>query len=113
MDMTLTQIESELENARSARLAGKEGLARVCARRAAGFAIRAYLSGIGVSTEGLSINDLLKSPIARSQLPENIFTQLDHLVTRVDNNYQLAAEIDLVKDAKEIIELLNNFEEKL
>ncbi len=111
--MVKNQVEIELENARSARMAGKEGLSRVCARRAAGFAIRAYLTSVGESTEGLAINDLLKNQVIRGLLPESIYSQLEHLVTRVDSNYQLAAEIDLIEDAEDIIKVLNNLEEKL
>ena len=106
------QAEIELENARTARIAGKEGLARVCARRAAGFEIRAYLMRIGVSTEGLSANDLLKNQTIRLHLPGNIYPQLERLVTRVDSNYQLAPEIDLIEDAKVIINVLKILEEK-
>lgn len=42
-----SKIQAELRYARAAREHGKEGRARVCARRAAGWAVAAYLSAQG------------------------------------------------------------------
>lgn len=110
--MTLLPVEKELENARAARAAGKEGLARVCARRAAGMAIREYLRVKAINSEAYSLNDLIKSDLIRGELPGNIHPFLEHLSTRVDTNYQLDAGIDLIGDAEAIIEVLFNLQEK-
>lgn len=110
--MALQQAASELKNAHAARTVGKEGLARVCARRAAGMAIREYLRGKGINTEIYSLNDLLKSESIRVELPEKTHALLEHLITRVDANYQLDAGIDLIGDAEAIIDLLFYLQEK-
>jgi hypothetical protein len=47
-------IEAELEKADLARLSGNEGRARVCARRAAGIAARAFLTRHGVGLHDMS-----------------------------------------------------------
>jgi len=55
-----TEIEAEFEKAEGARRRGNEGQARVCARRAAGIAIREYLTRRGARPLIISAYDLLK-----------------------------------------------------
>ena len=54
-------IESELENAEHARLAGNEGRARVCARRAAGMAARHFLARHNIRLRDPSAYSALKA----------------------------------------------------
>ena len=54
-----TDIEAEFEKAEQARARGNEGQARVCARRAAGIAIREYLTRRGICPPSASAYDLL------------------------------------------------------
>ena len=54
-----TQIEAEFERAEQARARGNEGQARVCARRAAGIAVREYLTRSGIRPPSTSAYDLL------------------------------------------------------
>ncbi|MFT3895039.1 MAG: hypothetical protein QM730_25720 [Anaerolineales bacterium] len=60
------QIQKEFEKADQARSKGNEGQARVCARRAAGIAIREYLNRKGIRPKSPSAVDLLKSAQRRS-----------------------------------------------
>lgn len=53
------QIEQEFALAEQARARGNEGQARVCARRAAGIAIREYLTRRGIRPPSASAYDLL------------------------------------------------------
>ena len=54
------KLETEFERAEAARANGNEGQARVCARRAAGIAIREYYARRGQSVHTPSAYDLLQ-----------------------------------------------------
>jgi len=104
--MQKTLAELELEKARVARENGNEGMARVLARRAAGLAIRAFLEENGETQSMLSLNKLIKDESVRNLLPETIQAELNRMCLRVDLNYQLPGNIDLIKDAQTILNLL-------
>jgi len=97
---------SELEKARSARKSGFVGKSRVLARRAAGLAIREYLRVQISPLLDLSLNDLLKDQTVRELVPKSIHATLDRLTTRVNLDYQLPAEMDLLMDAEDVINIL-------
>lgn len=104
--MTMENAISELEKARSARKSGFVGKSRVLARRAAGLAIRDYLRNQYPSLAELALNDLLKDQTVRELVPKSIHAALDRLTTRVNLDYQLPAEMDLLMDAEGIINIL-------
>lgn len=93
------QVEAELQHAQSARSAGDEGRARVCARRAAGAAARSYLSCLGLPA-GPSVMDNLHLLSSRADLPARIQTGIQRLLLRVDADYRLPDEIDLIQEAR-------------
>ena len=109
--MQETQAFTELEKARSARSNGNEGMARVLARRAAGLSIRAYLQERNEALSDLSLNKLIKEESVRNLLPPIIHEELDRLCMRVDVNYQLPGNIDLINDAQTIMNILNDYGE--
>ncbi len=93
------QVEAELRRAQSARSAGDEGRARVCARRAAGAAARAYLHCLGLPAAP-SVIDNLHLLSNRAELPAHVQTGIQRLMLRVDADYRLPADIDLIQEAR-------------
>jgi hypothetical protein len=93
------EIDAELEKARQARARGNEGLARVCARRAAGRAAREYLDRRGVHPASLSAYDLLNQIKNDPQLAPHLRLIADHLTLRVNENFQLPVDADLIAEA--------------
>ncbi|MDZ4158259.1 MAG: hypothetical protein U1B80_00590 [Anaerolineaceae bacterium] len=100
------QIEAELEQAASARIAGSEGRCRVCARRAAGIAIRRYLTLQGYSVSGKSVSDLLGILMDLPGVPEQVIAASKKLCMRVNRDYHLPAGFDLIAEARILINTL-------
>ncbi len=104
-----SQIEAEFEQAAQARAKNNEGQARVCARRAAGIAIRDYLTRRGTHIPSSSAYDLLNLIKEDTLLPPNLKLVADHLTLRVTEEFKLPVEADLVADARLLCGwLLNN-----
>lgn len=103
------QIQAEFERAAQARLKNNEGQARVCARRAAGIAIRDYLTRHGTHIPSTSAYDLLNLIKEDTLLPLNLKLVADHLTLRVTEEFKLPVEADLVAEARLLCDwLLNN-----
>jgi hypothetical protein len=98
------QIEAELASARAARAAGNEGRARVCARRAAGLAARDFLTRRGVRAG--SVLEALKLLASLPGLAPEIRAAVDRLTQRVDLEFRLPAQVDLIAEASRLIERL-------
>jgi hypothetical protein len=96
-------IEAELENAEGARLAGNEGRARVCARRAAGIAARNFLAGHAFPLRDRSALTALKVLAEFPGLAPDLQTAALHLVTRVNEEFTLPLDADLIADARKLI----------
>ena len=100
------QIEAEFEKAEQARARGNEGQARVCARRAAGIAIREYLTHRGVRPPSVSAYDLLNFLKEDPDLPPDLKRIADHLTLRVTEEFKLPVNADLVAEARTFCENL-------
>jgi hypothetical protein len=96
-------IEAELKNAESARLAGNEGRARVCARRAAGIAARGFLTRHGVWARKDSAYEALKALAAYPGLAPDLQSAAVHLTTRVTEEFNLPTNVDLIAEARKLI----------
>jgi hypothetical protein len=110
-----SQLQKEFESAQRARVNKNEGQARVCARRAAGIAIREYLTRNGINVPSASAYDLLNLLKEDPLLPPNLKRVADHLTTRVTEEFKLPVEADLVAEARTLCDwLLKNslFERK-
>jgi HEPN domain-containing protein len=94
------QIQAEFEKARQARALGKEGQARVCARRAAGIAVREYLTRRGIRPPSVSAYDLLNLLKDNPGLSPDLKRIADHLTVRVTEEFQLPVDADLVAEAQ-------------
>ena len=99
-------FEQELDHAERAREEGNEGMARVCARRAAGVIIGEYLSRQSLPIPSPSAHERLKylrdmpdiSPQARE------FAQ--HLLMRVSTDHTLPINVDLIEETRSLSEIL-------
>lgn len=94
---TRAQIEIELAQAREARAAGNQGLARVCARRATGPALRAVFGRQG------SALDLLRAVQQMEWLSPRSRQAVERLLQKVDERFELSGGWDLVEEAKILI----------
>ncbi len=102
------QINAEFERAKQARARGNEGQARVCARRAAGIAIREYFVQHGETIQTPSAYDLLNMLVEEASLPDDLRQIAAHLTLRVDEKFKLPVGIDLIIEAKKLCERLLN-----
>jgi len=105
-----TRIEAELSRAMQARASGLEGQARVCARRAAGLAIRSYLEDRGETVLSSSVMDVLEFFRTRSEISPRMRATAEHLLTRVNQNYSLDIPVDLIAETRWLVDTLETSE---
>ena len=105
-DEARRKIEDELARGSAARQAGLEGRARVCARRAAGAAIREYLELRGLPAPGPSAYDLLASLHDLPDIPDEARQAAESLLERVDESFALPAGMDLLELARKLARML-------
>ncbi len=106
MDEWQTKLQAEFERAAQARAKGNEGQARVCARRAAGIAIREYLTRQGTPPSSASAVDLLTLLKDDPLLSSDLKLIVDHLTLRVTEEFKLPVDVDLVAEARKLCEEL-------
>ena len=92
--------------AEAARGRGNEGQARVCARRAAGLAVREYFQGRGVAVRTSSAYDLLKALLELPDLPARARRPAEYLTLRVTEEFKLPVDVDLVQAARDLVQEL-------
>lgn len=98
-----TAVDQKLNCAEDARRAGNEGKARVCARRAAGIALRALFNFRGERFLDPSAYAALNHLCELETTPQAIKNTANRLLTRVAPDYTLPINTDLIADAKELI----------
>src|SRR5512133_1857114 len=93
------RFDAEIQRAESAREAGNEGQARVCARRAAGIAIREHLARTGSplaqTADSTSAFDLLEMMRTLPDLPPAARQAVERLLQPVEPGGVFPTEIDL------------------
>jgi hypothetical protein len=94
------QLNAEFERATQARIKKNEGQARVCARRAAGIAIREYFNRRGTQPPNTSAIDLLNLLNEETHLSSDLKLIIDHLTVRVTEEFKLPVEADLIAEAR-------------
>lgn len=102
-------IQDELERGLLARNAGNEGKARVCARRAAGTALREYLrlSGqFGRAAGSSSAYDLLSVVQHMEKIPLSVKEAARRLLLTVDEDHNLPIRADLLEEARGLVDEL-------
>lgn len=97
------QIRRELANAAQARAQGYEGRARVCARRAAGAAIGEYFRLRGNLNRTGSAIDLIQMLAAYKTAPNRARMAAAALLERVDENFSLPPQVDLLFEVNELV----------
>lgn len=100
------EIDLELSKAAQARQAGFEGRARVCARRAAGAAVREFLLSRGVPLPGQSAYDLLIYLQEAPDIPAHLRQAARRLTTQVSGDFSLPIEADLIEEARQLAQEL-------
>jgi hypothetical protein len=100
------RFETELAQAETARAAGNEGRARVCARRAAGLAAEEYFNRRGLPQMGPSAYDHLRSLRDLPDLDDHVRQKVDHFLVRVTPEYTLPVPADLVAEARWLAQAL-------
>jgi len=98
------QIQREFERAKAARAQGNEGQARVCARRAAGIAIREYYARQGQKLRTPSAYDLLTLLRDDPGIAPDLKQAAAHLTLRVTEEFKLPVHVDLVEEAHKVCE---------
>jgi len=102
------RFEAEIHRAESARSDGNEGQARVSARRAAGVAIREFLTRTGSplaqNADSMSAFDLLELVRVQNDLSPSIRQIVDHLLQPVGPGGVFPADIDLIVEARRLVE---------
>ena len=97
-----SKIQSEFERAEAARTQGNEGQARVCARRAAGIAIREYYSRLGHNVRTPSAYDLLNILMKEPHLHPDLKQAAVYLTLHVNEKFELPVDIDLLEEARKL-----------
>ncbi len=96
------QLELEFERAEAARARGNEGQTRVCARRAAGIAIREYYARRGQSVRTPSAYDLLQLLTDEPHLSPDLKQAAAYLTLRVTEEFKLPVDVDLLNEARKL-----------
>ena len=96
------KIQIEFERAETARAHGNEGQARVCARRAAGIAIREYYARRGQIVRTPSAYDLLQLLADEPHLASELKQAATHLTLRVNEEFKLPVDVDLLDEARKL-----------
>lgn len=96
------QLQIEFERAEAARARGNEGQARVCARRAAGIAIREYYTRRGQTVRTPSAYDLLQLIANEPHLSPDLKQASAYLTLRVNEEFKLPINVDLLDEARKL-----------
>jgi hypothetical protein len=109
-DMTYPdEIEKELKRGREAKEVGNEGMTRVCARRAAGAAIRLWKDKRGRDVKwGTSAMSQLKTMSLDESFPEAVRKAAERLTTQQQHDHTMPFDNDPLDDAVILIEHLIN-----
>jgi hypothetical protein len=93
------RFQSEMTAAESARQAGNEGMARVCARRAVGIIVAEYFRRNNLPIPDTSAYELIKTLRASPGISNHIQEIAGHFLVRITPDRQLPVEADLIQEA--------------
>lgn len=102
-DQALRMIEDEFTAARKADAAGNDGMVRVCARRAAGFAIGCWLDGRPQAGWTADAVGRLRSVEADETFPDLVRQAAHRLTARVKEDFSPQYANDPLDDARKVI----------
>lgn len=95
-----SDYENEIKQAFLARAKGNEGMARVCARRAAGIVIGEYLSRRGYKKLATSAYDCLTLFNSLPDIDEQVKVLANHFLLKISRERKFPVEIDLIGEAQ-------------
>ena len=99
-------IRRELEDAGQARIEGNEGRARVCARRAAGWAV-SFTRSLNEECEiEANAYEMLQWLAQQADTPDDVRAAAARLTARVSHDHTLPFPEDPLDDARMIVEAL-------
>jgi hypothetical protein len=101
-----SKYNKEIERAISARKEGNEGMARVCARRAAGIVIGEYLDRRGYTHLSYSAYDRLSLFNSLPDVEDQLKGIANHFLLRVNPDHQLPVVVDLVNEVQDFARIL-------
>lgn len=101
-----TKFEQEIQHGLQARQNGKEGMARVCARRAAGVVIGEYFHRRRLDQADGSAYDLLRRLGSITGVPAEAVQIANLLLLRVTPEYHLPVDTDLLAQAQQLAQVL-------
>ncbi len=98
-------FDQEIKTAEQARQRGNEGMARVCARRAANVIIQEYLRYIGKTPCRSAVQNFR---LLQNSLPIDHPAQqnLSHLLHKVNPDFSFPKHVDLIQDAYNLMKVL-------
>ena len=108
----IAKITQELKQAIQSQEKGNQGKARVCARRAAGWAIQEHLKQQGISLDTNNALDHIKYFAGVEGHSEQIYTVLHHLTVKMEkdslesDSYYPIEGVNLVSEAHWLAEHL-------
>lgn len=94
------EYDHEIEKAITARMAGNEAMARVCARRAVGIILGEYLIHRGYTILPTSAIDRLLIFISLPNVGKQSQEIASHFLLKVDPDFNFPEAIDLISDAR-------------
>jgi hypothetical protein len=100
------EYDNEIEHAISARKDRNEGMARVCARRAAGIIISEYLIRRGYTNLKNSTVDRMSIFITLPDVDKHYQDIANHFLLRVNTDHNLPVDVDLISDAQWLVKNL-------
>lgn len=106
------QIEQEFARGDAARRDGLESRARVCARRAAGMAVREYYRFCGQPVQVSSAYDLLLMLCNDLEIGAEMKQVAQRLLERVAVDFTLPSGADLLLEARWLVSQLENMSEE-
>lgn len=100
------RFQAEIFEAEKARNSENEGMARVCARRAAGIVIQEYFTRTGRLAPGRSAYDYLRRLAALPDTEADVRQVVEHFLVRITPEHNLPIEADLLAEARWLAEKL-------
>lgn len=96
----LLKFNSELQRGMQARAEGNEGMARVCARRAAGEVIREYFQRKDIALARPSALNALKTLSETPDVSPRVREIATHFVWQITTEHILPGDVDLLEEVQ-------------
>jgi hypothetical protein len=94
-----TKFDAEIQRAEAARSAGNEGMARVCARRAAGLVAAEYLNSRGIHLKDSGAYAHITYLALQPEISSDLRDLIGHFTQRVTAEHELPVKADLISEA--------------